>query len=67
MSVPSLIFWIIFVVPMVVFLAYLIRQDKHKGWIGLIVLAIIVVGAIVYTVIKNDGKPTDDTIQTSQK
>ncbi|MDB5157869.1 MAG: hypothetical protein JWR50_2576 [Mucilaginibacter sp.] len=68
MSVPSLIFWIIFVVPMVVFLAYLIRQDKRKGWVGLIVLAVIVVGAIVYTVIKNDGKPTDkDTIQSSQK
>ena len=68
MSIPSLIFWIIFVIPLVAFLVWLIRQDKRKGWIGLVVLAIIVVGAIVYTVIKNDGKPTDkDTIQTSQK
>lgn len=46
-------------------MAWLIRQDKRKGWIGLIVLAIIVIGAIVYTVVKNDGKPTGNTIQSS--
>ncbi|TSJ44012.1 hypothetical protein FO440_07505 [Mucilaginibacter corticis] len=65
MSIPSLIFWIIFVIPLVAFLAWLIRQDKRKGWIGLIVLAIIVVGAIAYTIVKNDGKPTDNTVQSS--
>jgi uncharacterized RDD family membrane protein YckC len=59
MSIPSLIFWIIFVIPLVAFLIWLIRQDKRQGWIGLIVLAVIVIGAIVYTIKKNDGKPTE--------
>jgi hypothetical protein len=31
------------------------RQDKKKGITGLIVLAVIVIGAIVYTIIKKDG------------
>jgi hypothetical protein len=67
MSIPSLIFWTIFVIPLVAFLIWMIRQDKRKGWIGLIVLAVIVIGAIVYTIVKNDGKPTEkDTIQTNQ-
>lgn len=55
MSYPSLIFWGIFVVPLVVFLIWLMRQDKKKGVTGLIVLAILVIGAIVYTIIKKDG------------
>ncbi|MDB5005308.1 MAG: hypothetical protein JWQ34_3533 [Mucilaginibacter sp.] len=68
MTAPSIIFWTIFVLPMVAFLIWLMRQDKRKGWIGLVVLAITVIGAIVYTIIKNDGKPTEkDTIQTTQQ
>ncbi|WP_299498069.1 hypothetical protein [Mucilaginibacter sp.] len=66
MTAPSLIFWIIFVLPLVAFLIWLIRQDKRSGWIGLIVLAITVIGAIVYTVIKNDGKQDSATTQTQQ-
>ncbi|HTH83171.1 MAG TPA: hypothetical protein VL490_09565 [Mucilaginibacter sp.] len=67
MSVPSLIFWIIFVLPLVAFLVWLVRQDKRKGWIGLIVLALIVIGAIIYTIAKNDGKPTEQsTTQPAQ-
>ena len=64
MTGPSLIFWAIFVVPLVTFLIWLIRQDKRKGWIGLIVLAVIVVGAVAYTIVKNDGK--QDTNVTQQ-
>jgi NADH:ubiquinone oxidoreductase subunit 4 (subunit M) len=63
MTAPSLIFWTIFVLPMVAFLIWLMRQDKRKGWIGLVVLAITVIGAIVYTVIKNDGKQDPVTTQ----
>ncbi|MBC7400410.1 MAG: hypothetical protein H7289_10725 [Mucilaginibacter sp.] len=66
MTAPSLIFWTIFVLPLVAFLIWLMRQDKRSGWIGLIVLAITVIGAIVYTVIKNDGKQDPTTTQTQQ-
>ncbi|WP_214072721.1 hypothetical protein [Mucilaginibacter sp. dw_454] len=63
MSAPSLIFWIIFVVPMVAFLIWVMRQDKRKGWIGLIVLAALVIGAVVYTIVKNDGKQDPNVVQ----
>ncbi|MFD2865613.1 hypothetical protein [Mucilaginibacter antarcticus] len=66
MSAPSLIFWITFVVPFVAFLVWLMRQDKRKGWIGLIVLSIIVIGAITYTIIKKDGQADPNTEQTQQ-
>jgi hypothetical protein len=66
MTAPSLIFWGIFVLPLVAFLIWLVRQDKRKGWLGLIVVAFIVVGAIVYTIVKNDGKQDPNTIQTQQ-
>ncbi len=48
MSAPSLIFYGIFVIPLIAFLIWVLRQDKRKGWIGLIVLAITVVGAIAW-------------------
>jgi lipopolysaccharide export LptBFGC system permease protein LptF len=56
MNFPSLIFWAIFVLPLVVFLIWLMRQDKRNGRIGLLVLAIIVVGGIVYMYMKTGGK-----------
>ncbi|RWY55643.1 hypothetical protein [Mucilaginibacter gilvus] len=48
MTAASLIFWAIFVLPLIAFLVWVMRQDKRKGKLGLIVLAIIVVGVIVY-------------------
>ena len=48
MNITSLIFWAVFVLPLIVFLVWLIRQDKRNSKKGLIVLAIIVVGGIVY-------------------
>ena len=54
MNIPSLIFWAVFVLPLVVFLIWLMRQDKRKGAAGLIFLAILVVGAIVYTYLTDD-------------
>lgn len=56
MSIPSLIFWAVFVLPLVVFLVWLMRQDKRKGGTGLIVLAIMVVVTIVYMYVKTGGK-----------
>jgi len=55
MNIPSLIFWSIFVMPLVIFLIWLMRQDKRKGKTGLIVVAIIVIGAIVWMYIKTGG------------
>jgi len=48
MSAPSLIFWAIFVLPLIAFLIWLLKQDKRKGWIGLIVLAVTVIGAVLW-------------------
>jgi hypothetical protein len=55
MSAPSLIFWAVFVLPLVIFLIWLMRQDKRKGATGLIVLAVMVIGAIVYMYWKTKG------------
>jgi hypothetical protein len=60
---PNLIFWVIFVIPLVAFLIWLMRQDKRKGKIGLIVLAVIVIGAVVYTIVKKDGKQDPNVVQ----
>jgi len=48
MSTPSLIFIGIFVVPLIVFLIWLMRQDKRKGTVGLIILAIIIIVVYIY-------------------
>lgn len=55
MNFPSLIFWAIFVLPLVVFLIWLMRQDKRNGRMGLVILAIIVIGGIVYMYMKTGG------------
>jgi hypothetical protein len=56
MNIPSLIFWAVFVLPLVAFLIWLMRQDKRKGIVGLVVLAVIVVGGIVYMYVKTGGQ-----------
>ena len=55
MSAPSIIFFTVFLLPMVAFFIWLMRQDKRKGITGLIVLAIIVIGGIVYMYLKTGG------------
>jgi uncharacterized membrane protein YqjE len=55
MSFPSLIFYAVFVIPLVIFLIWLMRQDKRKGKIGLIVLAVMVIGGIAYMYWKTKG------------
>jgi hypothetical protein len=56
MNFPSLIFWAIFVLPLVAFLIWLMRQDKRNGRMGLIILAITVIGGIIYMYLKTGGK-----------
>jgi hypothetical protein len=48
MDGPSFIFWAIFVVPFIAFFAWLIWQDKRRRKSGLVVLAVTVIGCIVY-------------------
>jgi cbb3-type cytochrome oxidase subunit 3 len=55
MNFPSIIFFTVFVLPLVAFFIWLMRQDKRKGITGLIVLAIIVIGGIVYMYLKTGG------------
>lgn len=52
----SLIFWAVFVVPLVGFLIWLMRQDKKKGSTGLIILILGVIGAIIYMYARTGGK-----------
>lgn len=56
MTLPSLIFWLVFALPLVGILVYIMRQDKRKGASGLVVLAIIVVIAVVYMYWRTHGK-----------
>ena len=48
MSVPSIIFFAVFLLPLVAFFIWLMKQDKRKGKIGFIVLAVLIVGVIAY-------------------
>lgn len=56
MSIPSLIFWLIFVVPLVGLLIWIMKQDKRKGITGLIILGVTVVIGIVYMYVRTGGK-----------
>lgn len=58
MSIPSLIFWAVFVLPLVAFLVWLIRQDKNRkmGVTGLVILAVMVIVAVVYMYLKTGGR-----------
>ncbi|RFZ83273.1 hypothetical protein DYU05_14140 [Mucilaginibacter terrenus] len=48
MTASALIFWAIFVLPLIAFMIWLMRQDKRSGKLGLIVLLLLVAGVIVY-------------------
>jgi len=56
MNFPSLIFYAVFVIPFIIFLVWLMRQDKRNSKTGLVVLAIMVVGAIAYMYWKTKGQ-----------
>ena len=56
MNIPSLIFWAVFVLPLIAFLVWLMRQDKRKGTTGLIILAIMVICGIVYMYWRTKGQ-----------
>jgi uncharacterized membrane protein len=51
---PSIIFFSIFLLPLVAFLIWLMRQDKRKGFIGIILVAVLVIIGIAYTYITKE-------------
>lgn len=55
-SAPSLIFFIIFLFPLIGFLFWLMREDKRKGKIGLLVLAFLVIAGILFMYLMTRGK-----------
>jgi hypothetical protein len=57
MNGAAYIFWIIFVIPLIAFLVWLVRQDKSKGKIGLAVVIGLVVMVIIYMYCKNMFAP----------
>jgi len=52
MNGAGIIFYAVFVIPLIIFLVWLMRQDKRKGKIGLIVLLVTIVGVIAYMYLK---------------
>ena len=54
-SGPSLIFWAIFVVPMIAGLAWILWQDKPRRKNGITVLVIMVVITVIYMYVKTKG------------
>lgn len=56
MSVPSIIFFLIFLVPLVGFLIWLMKEDKRKGKIGLMVLGFMVIAGIMFMYIMTRGE-----------
>lgn len=51
---PSIIFFSIFLLPLVAFLIWLMRQDKRKGVVGIVIVAILVVIGLVYTFVTKE-------------
>jgi cbb3-type cytochrome oxidase subunit 3 len=55
MNASGYIFYAVFVIPLIAFLVWLMRQDKRNGKVGLAVLAVIVIGVLIYVYIKRDA------------
>jgi len=56
LSTPSIIFFLIFLVPLVGFLVWLMKEDKRKGKIGLMVLGFMVIAGIMFMYLMTRGK-----------
>jgi len=56
MSATSIIFFLIFLVPLTGLLIWVMRQDKRKGKIGLFVLGFIVTVGVLFMYMMTRGK-----------
>lgn len=43
----SWFFFLIFLVPLIFFLIYIMKQDKRKGWMGITIVALIFIVALI--------------------
>jgi Na+/proline symporter len=55
MSTMSLMFFGLMLIPLIVFLFWLIKKDKKRDYIGLLVLILMAILAII-TIVKFDSK-----------
>jgi cbb3-type cytochrome oxidase subunit 3 len=55
MNFASIVFYLVFLIPLVAFFVWLMRQDKRNGRKGLIVLAVMVIGGIIWMYWKTKG------------
>ena len=55
MSVMSFVFFGLMLIPLIVFLIWLIKKDKSRNYLGLAVLVFMAVVAI-YTIMKYDSE-----------
>lgn len=56
MSFGSVIFFLVFFIPLVIFIIWMMRQDKRRGNIGLIVLGIMVIIGVYVVYLMNQPK-----------
>jgi hypothetical protein len=56
MSVVSLIFYLVFLIPLTGLLIWVMRQDKRKGKIGLYILSFIVIVGVWFMYFMTKGK-----------
>jgi uncharacterized membrane protein YqjE len=50
MNAMSLLFLGLIVIPFIAFIIWLLRQDKRKNYLGLIVLMVAILGAIAVAI-----------------
>ena len=55
MNASGYIFYIVFVIPLIAAMVWLMRQDKKKGKIGLVVLAVLIIGVLIYVYLNRDA------------
>ena len=66
MAATSYIFFGLLLLPLILFLVWVIKQDKKKSYIGLLLL---VAGMVIaaYSIIKLDKKYTQPEVQVAPK
>ncbi|TKC03756.1 hypothetical protein [Pedobacter frigoris] len=55
MTTMSFVFFGLMLIPLVVFMAWLIRKDKKKNYLGIVVLALMAIVALV-VIVRFDSK-----------
>ncbi len=66
MQATSFIFFGLLLLPLIIFLVWVIKQDKKRNYLGLVLL---VIGAIIaaYTIVRLDSSFVKEKIQAAPK